>query len=149
MAKTGVLETAAMTRHAPTFPSRAFRGTVRFVQRKPFGAFGAGIVLVLIVVAALAPLIAPYDPQESIPGARLLVLPGGHGDYLGEAVMTQRQTRYPELTVHLIEEFLDAELAVLPYWERRVHGSPVAPAEYHRATHRVQLHNYSAATFGP
>ena len=41
-----------------------------------------------------------------IPGARLLILPGGHGDYLGEAVMTQTHTRYPELTAQLIEEFL-------------------------------------------
>ena len=43
-----------------------------------------------------------------IAGARLLVLPGGHGDYLGEAVMTQKETRYPELTARLIEEFLDS-----------------------------------------
>jgi pimeloyl-ACP methyl ester carboxylesterase len=43
-----------------------------------------------------------------IPGARLLILPGGHGDYLGEMVMTQRETRYPELTAGLIEEFLDS-----------------------------------------
>lgn len=43
-----------------------------------------------------------------IPGARLLILPGGHGDYLGEAVMTQEDTRYPELTAALIEEFLGA-----------------------------------------
>ncbi len=43
-----------------------------------------------------------------IPGARLLVLPGGHGDYLGEAVMTQAETRYPELTARLIGEFLDS-----------------------------------------
>ncbi|MGH7340246.1 MAG: alpha/beta fold hydrolase [Candidatus Rokuibacteriota bacterium] len=43
-----------------------------------------------------------------IPGARLLILPGGHGDYLGEAVMTREETRYPELVVGLIEEFLDA-----------------------------------------
>jgi pimeloyl-ACP methyl ester carboxylesterase len=42
-----------------------------------------------------------------IPGARLLILPGGHGDYLGEAVATQQQTRYPELTARLIGEFLD------------------------------------------
>lgn len=42
-----------------------------------------------------------------ISGARLLMLPGGHGDYLGEAVMTQKNTRYPELTARLIEEFLD------------------------------------------
>jgi pimeloyl-ACP methyl ester carboxylesterase len=43
-----------------------------------------------------------------IPGARLLVVPGGHGDYLGEAVMTKTDTRYPELSARLIEEFLDS-----------------------------------------
>jgi pimeloyl-ACP methyl ester carboxylesterase len=42
-----------------------------------------------------------------ISGARLLILPGGHGDYLGEAVMAQKPTRYPELTARLIEEFLE------------------------------------------
>lgn len=45
-----------------------------------------------------------------IPGARLTILVGGHGDYLGEAVMTQRETRYPELTAGLIEEFLKAPM---------------------------------------
>jgi pimeloyl-ACP methyl ester carboxylesterase len=44
-----------------------------------------------------------------IPEARLLILPGGHGDYLGEAVMTRNRTRYPELTAQLIEEFLDSK----------------------------------------
>lgn len=43
-----------------------------------------------------------------ISGARLLILPGGHGDYLGEAVMTQNETHYPELTARLISEFLDS-----------------------------------------
>lgn len=46
---------------------------------------------------------------RSIAGARLLVVPGGHGDYLGELVMTQKETRSPELVAGLIEEFLDAE----------------------------------------
>jgi pimeloyl-ACP methyl ester carboxylesterase len=44
-----------------------------------------------------------------IAGARLLVLPGGHGDYLGEAVMTGTRTDGPELTARLILEFLDAD----------------------------------------
>ena len=44
-----------------------------------------------------------------IPDARLLILPGGHGDYLGEVVMTGRATRYPELVAGLIEEFLSEE----------------------------------------
>ena len=43
-----------------------------------------------------------------IAGARLLILPAGHGDYLGDAVMTAGDTRYPELTARLIEEFLDS-----------------------------------------
>jgi pimeloyl-ACP methyl ester carboxylesterase len=45
--------------------------------------------------------------QRQIPGARLLVLPAGHGDYIGEAVMTQGESRYPELVAGLIEQFLD------------------------------------------
>ncbi len=43
-----------------------------------------------------------------ISGARLLILPGGHGDYLGEAAMAPADTRYPALTAGLIGEFLDA-----------------------------------------
>lgn len=46
--------------------------------------------------------------SELIPDARLLVLPAGHGDYLGELVATTTATHLPELTVGIIEEFLDA-----------------------------------------
>lgn len=41
-----------------------------------------------------------------IPDARLLIVPGGHGDYLGEVTMAESDTRYPELTAALIEQFL-------------------------------------------
>ena len=44
-----------------------------------------------------------------ISGARLMILPGGHGDYLGEAVMTKKETHYPELTARLVAEFLDTQ----------------------------------------
>lgn len=44
-----------------------------------------------------------------IPNARLLILPGGHGDYIGEAVVTKKETKYPEITAALIEEFLNSE----------------------------------------
>ncbi|WP_258028549.1 alpha/beta fold hydrolase [Leptospira inadai] len=40
------------------------------------------------------------------PDSRLLILPGGHGDYLGEAIMSQEKSRYHELTAALIEDFL-------------------------------------------
>jgi pimeloyl-ACP methyl ester carboxylesterase len=42
-----------------------------------------------------------------IPNARLVILIGGHGDYLGEVIMPQR-AHAPELTAGLVEEFLDA-----------------------------------------
>jgi hypothetical protein len=41
-------------------------------------------------------------------GARLLILPGGHGDYLGEVTTPQPNPRYPALTAGLVAEFLDA-----------------------------------------
>jgi len=47
-----------------------------------------------------------FEIKQMISGSRLLVLPGGHGDYLGEAVATKRQTDYPELTAKMICEFL-------------------------------------------
>lgn len=43
-----------------------------------------------------------------IPGARLLVLPGRHGDYLGELVMAPPGSRDFEITARLVEEYLDA-----------------------------------------
>jgi pimeloyl-ACP methyl ester carboxylesterase len=43
-----------------------------------------------------------------LPRARLMILPGGHGDYLGETLATKPASRYSELTAGLIEEFLDA-----------------------------------------
>lgn len=42
-----------------------------------------------------------------IPDARLTVLVGGHGDYLGEATLPE-PARAPELTAALVEEFLGA-----------------------------------------
>jgi pimeloyl-ACP methyl ester carboxylesterase len=41
-----------------------------------------------------------------IPDARLMILPGAHGDYLGELLMTQQGARYPELTAGLLDAFL-------------------------------------------
>jgi pimeloyl-ACP methyl ester carboxylesterase len=44
---------------------------------------------------------------QLLPNARLLVLPGGHGEYMNEITLPQR-ARAPELTAGLVEEFLDA-----------------------------------------
>jgi pimeloyl-ACP methyl ester carboxylesterase len=43
--------------------------------------------------------------SRQIPDARLLVLPAGHGDYIGE-IMTPDAGAYPAMTSRVIEEFL-------------------------------------------
>jgi hypothetical protein len=43
-----------------------------------------------------------------LPHARLMILPGGHGDYLGELLGAQPGSPYPELSAGLIEQFLDS-----------------------------------------
>lgn len=45
-----------------------------------------------------------------IPGARLLIVPGGHGDYLGEIVAAENETQDPELMARLVERFLATPL---------------------------------------
>jgi pimeloyl-ACP methyl ester carboxylesterase len=45
--------------------------------------------------------------SRQMPHARLVILPGGHGDYLGELLASAHGTRYAELTAWLIEQFLD------------------------------------------
>ena len=42
-----------------------------FVRRKPLGALGGLIVLLLLTMAVFAPWIAPYSYDETIPGARM------------------------------------------------------------------------------
>jgi len=44
-----------------------------------------------------------------VPGGRLLIVPGGHGDYLGEALAGPQQGASPGHVAGLIEGFLDAE----------------------------------------
>jgi pimeloyl-ACP methyl ester carboxylesterase len=45
---------------------------------------------------------------QLIRGARLLVVPGGHGDYMGTVETVQGDSPYPALTAGLVEAFLDA-----------------------------------------
>ncbi|MBI3374668.1 MAG: ABC transporter permease [Betaproteobacteria bacterium] len=48
-----------------------------FVRQRPLGAIGAAIILLMMVVAASADLLAPYDPLATDYGA-MLRSPGGH-----------------------------------------------------------------------
>ena len=53
----------------------------RFVRKKPLGAFGAVIALILIVVAVFAPFIATHDPNDT--NAALVYAPPGPVYWLG------------------------------------------------------------------
>ena len=56
----------------PDEPRGGWRVAVAdFIRRRPLGAIGAAIVLVMVVLAASAGLLAPYDPLETDYGAML------------------------------------------------------------------------------
>ena len=55
---------------------------IRFARRKPLGAVGAASLAVPILVAILAPVIAPQDPYESF-GNYVYAPPGSGGLLLG------------------------------------------------------------------
>ena len=47
-------------------PGTVAKTLVNFAQRKPLGAVGGGVVLLLVLVALFAPLLAPYGSREII-----------------------------------------------------------------------------------
>ncbi|TGK35397.1 alpha/beta fold hydrolase [Leptospira andrefontaineae] len=65
-------------------------------------------ILILLGDKDVPKLEHAVEMVRMIPKARLLILPGGHGDYLGEAIMSQGKDRYPELTSALVQDFLDS-----------------------------------------
>lgn len=44
--------------------------------------------------------------SQLIPDARLMILPGTHGSYIGEVVTTKENSKMPEITAELIDQFL-------------------------------------------
>jgi peptide/nickel transport system permease protein len=69
-----------------------WRQLSRFAKRKPLGAFGAAVALILIVVAVFAPFIATHDPAAT--NAALVYAPPGSqlllgGDQLGRDVFSR------------------------------------------------------------
>src|SRR5215475_15866796 len=69
-----------------------WRQLARFTRRKPLGAFGAVIALILIIVAVFAPFIATHDPAET--NAALVYAPPGSqlllgGDQVGRDVFSR------------------------------------------------------------
>ncbi|MEK7681305.1 MAG: ABC transporter permease, partial [Chloroflexota bacterium] len=71
----------ALTLRASARRGGVWRGLARFVRAKPLGAIGAAMIVALVAVAALAPVIAPYDPIAILRGR--LFLPPQAGNVLG------------------------------------------------------------------
>ena len=46
-----------------------------------------------------------------LPHAQLAILPGGHGEYLGEICARKPNSKIPALTVAIIEQFLDTTIS--------------------------------------
>lgn len=78
------------------------RTVVDFIRKKPLGAFGGVLVLLFVVLAVLAPVIAPYDPNElfsqhrlEAPGARFLLGTDHYGrDILSRVIWGARISMY-------------------------------------------------------
>jgi peptide/nickel transport system permease protein len=65
---------------------------LRFARQRPLGAFGAAIVVLMIGTAALAGIIAPFDPLATDYGAMLQAPSGAHWfgtDSYGRDVLTR------------------------------------------------------------
>jgi peptide/nickel transport system permease protein len=62
-----------LTKHSgsPNRTGAVLQTLWQFCRRKPLGAIGGFIVLVLLIMALFAPWIAPYKYDETIPGARM------------------------------------------------------------------------------
>ena len=71
----------------------AWEGIRHFSRRKPLGAMGGALMVLLILVAIFANLLAPYDPYETNPTEFRYAPPGGAyllgGDDVGRDVLSR------------------------------------------------------------
>lgn len=65
-----------------------------------------------LIINGDADVVRPEHAMEMfrlLPHSKLAILPGGHGEYIGEIMTAKDGSKLPELTVTLIEEFLDSQ----------------------------------------
>ena len=63
-----------------------------------------------LLIISDADVVKPEHAVEMMrlmPHANLSIIPGLHGEYIGEIIVSKENSRLPELTVAMIEEFLD------------------------------------------
>lgn len=76
----------------PPWYSRVASGVVDFSRRKPLGAIGGALLIILVMIALLAPLISPHDPYD-IEVQNILSSPNSEhwlgGDSLGRDVLSR------------------------------------------------------------
>lgn len=63
--------------------------------------------LIMVTDQDVVPAEHAVKMSHKIPGARLVILPGFHGACIGEICTAKKGSKVPELTVALIEEFLN------------------------------------------
>jgi peptide/nickel transport system permease protein len=72
MAITSPIDPAAVdTAASPAVVARWWAAAREFARRRPLGAIGAAVIAIMLLVAAFAPLLAPYDPLAVDFGAML------------------------------------------------------------------------------
>lgn len=76
----------------PRFASRTTATVLRFARRKPLGAFGAGVLIFVVLASIVGPSLTGYDAYDQRIGERL-ISPGSRfllgSDYLGRDTLTR------------------------------------------------------------
>jgi hypothetical protein len=68
------------------------------------------IKLPTLIINGDADVVRPEHAMEMfrlLPNAKLAILPGSNGEYIGEIMAVKEGSKLPEMTVAMIEEFLD------------------------------------------
>jgi peptide/nickel transport system permease protein len=71
MALNPPLDAAAELESAPATSARWRTAVAEFSRRRPLGAVGAAVIVLMLIAATAAPLLAPYDPVANNFGAML------------------------------------------------------------------------------
>jgi pimeloyl-ACP methyl ester carboxylesterase len=90
---------------------RRFKDAKRMVEFKDWRAEDIkSIQLPTLIINGDADVVRPEHAMEMfrlLPNAKLAILPECHGEYIGEITAVKEGSKLPEMTVAMIEEFLD------------------------------------------